>query len=86
LKVIGEPLSPLIVSIFDFYVEFMKYMTYEIPQLRKKILIKGLRINTMGKSVKWLKAFLKNRLARLNSLTEEAIKWLKKPGPNMDGS
>jgi len=49
---------------FDFYVEFMKYMTYEIPQLRKKVLIKGLRINTMGKSVKWLKAFLKNRMAR----------------------
>ena len=49
---------------FDFYVEFMKYMTYEIPQLRKKVLIKGLRINTMGKSVKWLKALLKNRMAR----------------------
>lgn len=49
---------------FDFYVEFMKYMTYEIPQLRKKVQIKGLRINTMGKSVKWLKAFLKNRMAR----------------------
>ena len=49
---------------FDFYVEFMKYMTYEIPQLRKKVLIKGLRINTMGKSIKWLKAFLKNRMAK----------------------
>lgn len=49
---------------FDFYVEFMKYMTYEIPQLRKKELTKGLRVNTMGKSIKWLKAFLKNRMAK----------------------
>jgi hypothetical protein len=49
---------------FDFYVEFMKYMTYEIPQLRKNVLTKGLRINTMGKSIKWLKAFLKNRIAK----------------------
>jgi len=49
---------------FDFYVEFMKYMTYEIPLLRKNLQLKGLRINSMGKSVKWLKAFLKNRMTR----------------------
>ena len=49
---------------FDFYVEFMKYMTYEIPLLRKNLQLKGLRINSMGKTIKWLKAFLKNRMAR----------------------
>lgn len=49
---------------FDFYVEFIKYLTYEYPHLRKKEVIKGLKINSLGKSIKWLKSFLKNRMAK----------------------
>lgn len=49
---------------FEFYVGFIKYLTYEYPQMRKKEIIKGLKINTLGKSVKWLKTFLKNRMAK----------------------
>jgi integrase len=49
---------------FQFYCDFMKYLTYEYPLLRKKMLTKGLRVNSIGKTIKWLKAFLKNRMAK----------------------
>jgi site-specific recombinase XerD len=48
---------------YQFYTEFMKYLTYEYPLLRK-VLTKGLRVNSIGKTIKWLKAFLKNRMAK----------------------
>ena len=32
--------------------------------MRKKVLIKGLKVNALGKTVKHLKAFLRNRIAR----------------------
>lgn len=49
---------------FDFYTCFVKYLTYEYQLRRKKEVIKGLRVNTIGKTIKWLKSFLKNRMAK----------------------
>ncbi|MFT4155203.1 phage integrase SAM-like domain-containing protein [Parafilimonas sp.] len=47
---------------FDFYTSFLKYLTYEYQLKRKKEVIKGLRINALGKTIKWLKIFLTNRI------------------------
>ena len=47
-----------------FYENFVRYLTYEVPVLRRNKLIKGLKINTIGKTVKNLKSFLKDRMAR----------------------
>jgi site-specific recombinase XerD len=49
---------------FDFYKAFINYLTYEYPHMRKKQMIKGLRINSMGKTIKWLKIFLTNRMSK----------------------
>jgi integrase len=49
---------------FNFYEEFLNYLTYEIPLQRKRLLVKGLRVNTLGKTIKHLKAFLRDRMAR----------------------
>lgn len=48
----------------SFYERFIKYLTYEIPLLRRNKLIRGLKINTIGKTIKHLKSFLKDRIAR----------------------
>jgi len=47
-----------------FYERFVKYLTYEIPLLRRNKLVMGLKINTIGKTIKHLKSFLKDRMAR----------------------
>ncbi|GGH66712.1 hypothetical protein HNQ91_001813 [Filimonas zeae] len=49
---------------FYFYTGFVKFLTYEYCLQRKKEIVKGLRLNTIGKTIKWLKAFLRNRIAR----------------------
>jgi integrase len=49
---------------FEFYTDFMKYLTYEYLQMRKNQVIKGLRVNALGKTIKWLKIFLKNRMTK----------------------
>lgn len=58
--------APITFDSFDFlfYEEFLQYLTYEIPLLRKKELVRGLKVNSVGKTIKYLKAFLKNRMAR----------------------
>ncbi|OQP60138.1 hypothetical protein A3860_34220 [Niastella vici] len=48
----------------DFYQKFVKYLTYDIPVLRRNKPTKGLRINTIGKTIKHFKSFLKDRMAR----------------------
>jgi integrase len=57
---------PITFESFDhtFYKEFIKYLTYEYPLMRKKIITKGLRVNSIAKTIKWLKAFLKDRMAK----------------------
>jgi hypothetical protein len=58
--------EPVTFESFDvtFYEEFLDYMIYEIPHSRRKEVINGLMINTIGKTIKHLKAFLKDRMKK----------------------
>jgi integrase len=49
---------------FNFYEEFVEYMMYEHVQRRRKEVIKGFRISTVGKTIKQLRIFLRNRMRR----------------------
>ena len=62
----GYRKAPITFDSFDvnFYEEFIKYLTYEIPQMRRRKIIKGLKINSIGKTVKHLKSFLKDRMRK----------------------
>jgi hypothetical protein len=48
----------------QFYEDFVKFLTYDFVQFRRKNIIKGLKVNTIGKTVKHLKAFLKDRMRK----------------------
>src|SRR5665213_2280890 len=58
--------EPITFDSFDmnFYEEFVKFLTYDFVQLRRKEVIKGLRINSVGKTIKHLKSFLKDRMRK----------------------
>ncbi|HET7116953.1 MAG TPA: phage integrase SAM-like domain-containing protein [Hanamia sp.] len=58
--------EPITFDSFDmnFYEAFVKFLTYDFVQLRRKEVIKGLRINTVGKTIKHLKSFLKDRMRK----------------------
>lgn len=58
--------EPITFDSFDaqFYEDFVQYLTYEIPQVRRKELIKGLKANSVGKTIKHLKSFLKDRMRK----------------------
>ena len=58
--------EPVTFDSFDaqFYEDFVFYLTYEIPQLRRKETIKGLKTNSVGKTIKHLKSFLKDRMRK----------------------
>ena len=45
-----------------FYEQFVRYLTFEIPIMRRARVLKGLRINTVGKTIKQLKTFIKDRV------------------------
>jgi hypothetical protein len=47
-----------------FYEQFVRYLTYDIPLLRKCRITKGLMVNTIGKTIRQLKAFLKDRMSK----------------------
>ncbi len=47
-----------------FYEQFVDYLTYEIPHMRRTEVIKGLKINSIGKTIKHLKSFLKDRMKK----------------------
>lgn len=49
---------------YNFYLGFVRFLTYEYILTRKKEVVKGLRVNSIGKTIKWLKTFLKNRMAK----------------------
>jgi hypothetical protein len=57
---------PINFDSFDlkFYEDLVKYLTYEIPIARRKTLTKGLMINSIGKTIKQLKGFLKDRISK----------------------
>ena len=48
----------------NFYEEFVRYLTYEVSQMRRSTVIKGLKVNTIGKTIKHLKSFLKDRMRK----------------------
>ena len=58
--------EPITFDSFDvhFYEDFVKYLTYNIPQLRRKEVIRGLKVNSVGKTIKHLKSFLKDRMRK----------------------
>ncbi len=47
-----------------FYEEFVDYLIYEIPHSRKLEEVKGLKLNSIGKTIKHLKSFLKDRMKK----------------------
>jgi integrase len=47
-----------------FYERLVRYLTYEAPLLDRTRPTRGLKINTIGKVIKNLKSFLKDRIAR----------------------
>lgn len=47
-----------------FYEQLIRYLTYEIPLLRKCRITNGLMVNTIGKTIRQLKTFLKDRIRR----------------------
>jgi Phage integrase SAM-like domain/Arm DNA-binding domain len=58
--------EPVTFDSFDvhFYEDFVKFLTYDIIQLRRKDVIKGLKVNSVGKTIKNLKSFLKDRMRK----------------------
>ncbi|MBN8876892.1 MAG: site-specific integrase [Sphingobacteriales bacterium] len=59
--------KPITFESFDinFYEDFVEYMTYEhVHRRRKRELVKGFKISTIGKTIKQLRIFLNNRIRR----------------------
>ncbi len=48
----------------NFYEVFVKCLTYDIPRVRRKILIEGLKVNAVGKTIKRLKSLMNDRLRK----------------------
>lgn len=46
------------------YEQFVRYLTFEIPIMRRAKVIRGLKMNTVGKTIKQLKAFIKDRIRK----------------------
>ena len=49
---------------FSFYEEFVEYMMYEHIHRRRKGVIKGFRTSSIGRTIKQLRIFLRNRMRR----------------------
>jgi site-specific recombinase XerD len=49
---------------FNFYHDFIDYLTFEHVHMRRKTVLTGLKLNTIGKTVKHLRGFLKDRVKR----------------------
>lgn len=47
-----------------FYEQFVRYLTFDIPVMRRAIVVKGLKVNTVGKTIKQLKSFIKDRIRK----------------------
>lgn len=48
----------------NFYEEFVDFLTFDYIQKRRKALIVGLKVNTIGKTIKQLRTFLRNRMRK----------------------
>ncbi len=49
---------------FNFYEEFVEYMMYDHIQRRRKVVVKGFKVSTIGKTIKQLRIFLRNRMRK----------------------
>lgn len=49
---------------FGFYESFVDYLTFEHIHLRRQTILTGLRLNTIGKTIKHLRGFIKDRVKR----------------------
>ncbi|TXJ27714.1 MAG: site-specific integrase [Chitinophagaceae bacterium] len=49
---------------FGFYEDFVDYLTFEHVHLRRQTVLTGLRLNTIGKTIKHLRGFIKDRVKR----------------------
>jgi integrase len=58
--------TPITFESFDytFYEEFVEYMQYDHVLRRRKKVIKGFRVSSIGKTVKQLRIFLNNRIRK----------------------
>jgi site-specific recombinase XerD len=48
----------------NFYEEFVDFLTYDYIQMRRKVVTVGLKVNTIGKTIKQLRTFLRNRIRK----------------------
>jgi integrase len=49
---------------FSFYETFVNFLTYDYLQMRKKTVIRGLKLSSIGCSIKQLRIFLRDRMRR----------------------
>lgn len=49
---------------YNFYEKFVDYLTHEYVQARRKKITKGLKLATIGKTIKQLRIFIKDRVRR----------------------
>ncbi len=49
---------------FGFYEDFVDYLIFEHVHLRRQTVLTGLRLNTIGKTIKHLRGFIKDRVKR----------------------
>jgi len=56
--------KPITFSSFDynFYCDFVEFLTYDYEVPRKKIPVYGLKVNTVGKTIKQLRVFINDRV------------------------
>lgn len=48
----------------NFYEEFVDFLTFDYVQRRRKNSVVGLKVNTVGKTIKQLRTFLRNRMRK----------------------
>lgn len=48
----------------NFYEEFVDFLTFDYIQRRRKMPITGLKVNTIGKTIKQFRTFLRNRIRK----------------------
>jgi integrase len=49
---------------FSFYEDFVDYLTFEHVHMRRQEVLTGLKLNTIGKTIKHLRGFIKDRAKR----------------------
>ncbi|MET0636151.1 MAG: site-specific integrase [Chitinophagaceae bacterium] len=49
---------------YNYYEAFVEFLTYDYAQLRKKQAVYGVKVNTIGKTIKQLRVFVKDRVRR----------------------